>query len=266
MELTKQIKKPLNELLHTIFLKSPENLFDDFILECQKFYEEPAHTFTEMRTRDNKKIRGDIFEDFCVLYLKYVKKYDNAWRLEDVPEEILEKLSLKRKDMGIDLIVENTGIYSAVQCKYKKQLGYKKTSITWKALSTFYALCMRSGPWDKYIVMTNCDYTRHVGKKTEKDLSICIGTFRKISKDDWIKMCQVKGNILNQDEKNNNNKQDENNNNKQDENNNNKKDENNYKQDENKEGKKKIKPLSQEELRLKRLAYYDKKEEKEIYL
>jgi hypothetical protein len=263
MELTKQIQKPLNELLHTIFLKSPENLFDDFILECQKFYEEPAHTFTEMRIRDNKKIRGDIFEDFCVLYLKYVKKYDNAWRLEDVPEQILEKLSLKRKDMGIDLIVENKGNYSAVQCKYKKQLGYKKTSITWKALSTFYALCMRSGPWDKYIVMTNCDYARHVGKKTEKDLSICIGTFRKISNDDWIKMCQVKGNVLNQAETIN---QIENINlNKNEIINNNKNEIINNNQDKIKEKKPiKIQPLSQEELRLKRLAYYDKKEEKEI--
>jgi len=250
MELTKQIQKPLNELLHTIFLKSPENLFDDFILECQKFYEEPAHTFTEMRIRDNKKIRGDIFEDFCVLYLKYVKNYENAWRLEDVPDLILEKLSLKRKDMGIDLIVENKGNYSAVQCKYKKQLGFKKTSITWKALSTFYALCMRSGPWDKYIVMTNCDYARHVGKKTEKDLSICIGTFRKISKDDWIKMCQVKGNVLKQDVIQENNKDTNQEDNK----------------DTNQENKPikikpiKIQPLSQEELRLKRIAYYDKKE------
>lgn len=180
--------KSLSELLHTVFLKSPPNLFDEFISECRHFYEQPAHNFTELKTRENKKLRGDIFEEFCVLYLKYVKKYDNAWRLEDVPDDILEKLSLKRKDMGIDLIVENnrntllctkdSGNYSAVQCKYKKPLGYKKTSITWKALSTFYALCMRSGPWDKYIVMTNCDYARHVGKKTEKDLSICIGTFR----------------------------------------------------------------------------------------
>ena len=226
----------LKKLLHEIFLRSPSNLFDEFINECTKWYEKPAHSFTEMRTRANKKIRGDIFEDFCVLYLKHVKKYDNAWRLEDVPDAILEKLSLKRKDMGIDLIVENKEIYSAVQCKYKKQLGYKKTSITWKALSTFYALCMRSGPWDKYIVMTNCDYARHVGKKTEKDLSICIGTFRKISKDDWIKMCQINGNVLKQD----------------------------INKDANQEEKIiKIKPLkieqlSQEEIRLKRIAYYDK--------
>jgi len=218
----------LSKVLHTILLKSPTNLFDEFIIECQKFYELPAHSFTEMRTRENKKIRGDIFEEFCVLYLKYVKNYENAWRLEDVPDNILEQLSLKRRDMGIDLIVENKGIFSAVQCKYKKHLGYKKTSITWKALSTFYALCMRSGPWDKYIVMTNCDYARHVGKKTEKDLSICIGTFRKISIEDWTKMCQIIGHKL----------------------------EDNLEQHSNK-----VKILTPEELRLKRLAFYDKAKE-----
>jgi hypothetical protein len=35
-----------------------------------------------------------------------------------------------------------------------------------------------------------------MGKKTEKDLSLCIGTFRNISKDNWIKMCNLKGNTL----------------------------------------------------------------------
>ena len=59
----------LNKLLHTIFLKSPTNLFDEFIIECQKFYELPAHSLIEIKTRENKKIRGDIFEEFCVLYL-----------------------------------------------------------------------------------------------------------------------------------------------------------------------------------------------------
>jgi len=220
------IMEDLEQLLHKILLKSPSNLFDEFIFECQKFYEQPAHTFTELRTRENKKIRGDIFEEFCVLYLKFVKKYENAWRLEDVPQDILDKLSLKRKDMGIDIIVENKGIYSAVQCKYKKPEA-RKTSITWKALSTFYALCMRSGPWDKYIVMTNCDYARHVGKKTEKDLSICVGTFRKLNSEDWVKMCKITGHNLTEEAV-------------------------------------KVKPLTSEELRLKRLSFYDKPKELEV--
>jgi predicted helicase len=187
----------LQKVLHTIFLRSPANLFDEFIIECQKWYEQPAHTFTEMRTRANKKIRGDIFEEFSLLYLKNVKGYTNVWRLEDVPAEILETLSLKRPDMGIDIICEKEGKYSAVQCKYKKHTGYKsKTIVTWAQLSTFYALCMRTGPWDKYIITTNSDYVRHMGKKTPKDLSICQKTFQNITKEEWIRMCGIEGNAV----------------------------------------------------------------------
>lgn len=177
--------------LYKIFLRSPVNLFDEFITECQRWYDQPAHTFTELRTRDNKKIRGDVFEDFCVLYLKHVRGYPTVWRLADVPSDVLETLSLKRQDFGIDILCERDGKYTAVQCKYKKHTGYKsKTIVTWKQLSTFYALCMRTGPWEKFIVMTNCDYVRHMGKKTPKDLSICLKTFRNITKDQWFRMCE----------------------------------------------------------------------------
>ena len=202
----------LPNILHQVFLRSPTNLFDEFVLECQKWYSLPAHSLVEMRKRDNKKIRGDIFEEFCVLYLKHIKNYEKVWRLEDVPDEILLKLSLKRRDMGIDIICENNGYYTAVQCKYKKQ---SRKAVTWKELSTFYALCLRTGitenddilnkPWQKYIVMTNCMYVTHMGKKTEKDQSICIGTFQNISKEDWLKMCNIKGNSLNSTEEINQN-------------------------------------------------------------
>lgn len=185
----------LKKVLHEIFLRSPACLFDEFILECQKWYSQPAHTLTEMRTRDNKKIRGDIFEEFCLLYLRYVKGYQDVWLLDDVPEDILVSLSMIRKDMGIDILVRHEGEtnFYAVQCKYRKAQGATKTSVTWQSLSTFYALCMRTGPWAKYIVMTNCDSVRHQGKKTDKDLSVCLGTFRALKGDDWLKMCNVSG-------------------------------------------------------------------------
>jgi len=189
----------LPKILHQVFLRSPKNLFDEFILECQKWYSQPAHSLTEMRKRDNKKIRGDIFEDFCVLYLKHVKNYEQVWRLQNVPDEILLKLNLKRRDMGIDILCMNNELFTAVQCKYKK----RGKAVTWKELSTFYALCLRTGPYEKYIVMTNCEYVTHMGQKTVKDLSICSGTFRGISSDDWIKMCGITGNTLNQEVNNN---------------------------------------------------------------
>jgi hypothetical protein len=187
----------MESLLHTILLRGAKpgsTLFDEFITECQKWYEQPAHTFTEMRTRDNKKIRGDVFEEFCVLYLRHVRGYAQAWRLADVPQDALEMLGLKRPDMGIDILCERGGKYTAVQCKYKKHTGYKsKTIVSWKQLSTFYALCMRTGPWEQYVVMTNCDYVRHMGKKTEKDLSICLRRFQSTTKEQWTRMCGLEG-------------------------------------------------------------------------
>lgn len=45
--------------------------------------------------------------------------------------------------------------------------------------------------------MTNCQYITHMGQKTQKDQSICIGTFRNITKDEWIKMCGLTGSSLN---------------------------------------------------------------------
>lgn len=211
----------MEQLLHTILLRSPPNLFDEFQKECQKWYEAPAHTLTEMRTRDNKKIRGDVFEEFCVLYLKYAKNYDNVWRLEDIPDHILGGLSLKRPDMGIDIVAEKNGKYTAVQCKYKKHTTMKpKNVLSWKALSTFYALCLRSGPWEKYIVMTNCDYVRHAGKKTPKDVSICLKTFQNTTKEEWTRMCQLEGHQVEEETK--------------------------------------VIPKTAEELRLARLAFFDK--------
>jgi hypothetical protein len=184
----------MNRLLHTIFIenKDNKNLWDTFEAECQKFYNEPAHSFTEMRVRDNKKVRGDIFEEFCVLYLKHIKGYDDVWLLSDVPDTILTELGMKRPDVGIDIVCRKGKLYSAVQCKYKKQ-EVKTKIVTWKALSTFYALCMRTGPWEKYIVMTNCSFVRHMGKKSKKDLSICLKTLQGISKEQWISMCGVEG-------------------------------------------------------------------------
>ena len=180
----------LEKILHEIFLKSPANLFDAFLERAADLYQMPAHTLLELRQRDNKKVRGDVFEEFCALYLKHVMGYEDVWLLSEVPEDILKGLGLVRKDMGIDIIVRHGGEFYAVQCKYKKREA-RKTCVTWQALSTFYALCLRTGPYKKYIVMTTCDYTRHQGKKTAADTSICVGSFRKITGDQWLRMCSA---------------------------------------------------------------------------
>ena len=100
--LQNSVSSDIDKLLHTVFLRSPTNLFDEFLVECEKSYSKPAHNLQEIKNRANKKIKGDIFEDFCVLYLKNIKKYNNVWLLKNIPDDILLKLNMKRKDMGCD--------------------------------------------------------------------------------------------------------------------------------------------------------------------
>jgi hypothetical protein len=190
----------LKKSLYEIYLASPPNRFDAFIALCQQYYARPAHSLAELKSRDNKKIKGDIFEDFSVLYLQ-MKGYE-AWRLEDVPESLLTQLNLKRRDMGIDIVCVKDGLYSAVQCKYLAPKD-KRVGLPWRTLSTFYALCMRSGPrthraeeagsWDKYIVMTNCAYVSRVGKKSDKDISFVLKSFQDMTSEEWLQMCGYSG-------------------------------------------------------------------------
>lgn len=65
-------------------------------------------------------------------------------------------------------------------------------------MSTFYALCLRTGPWERYVVMTNCDFIRAVSKKTENDKSICLKSFQGIPNDVWLKMSGMTGKMINE--------------------------------------------------------------------
>ena len=72
--------------------------------------------------------------------------------------------------------------------------------------------------------MTNVNGCKHIGQKSDKDWSICIGSFRNINHFDWL-------NIINKEEDN-------------------KKDTGGAYGD--------IKLVDKEDIRLKRLAYYNK--------
>jgi hypothetical protein len=185
-------------------------IFDLVIKDIETWYDRPVHNFVEMRLKESKKVKGDHFELLCQLYLETNEKFNfqNVWLLSEVPSEILQKLSMKRQDFGIDIICQTKsdtftddvdrrqGKFIAVQAKYRK-IGRKKSNvITWKMLSTFYALCLKTGPWEKYIVITNADYVTHMGKKTKKDQSICIGTWKKIKTETWLKMSNVTKNVI----------------------------------------------------------------------
>lgn len=187
--------------------KSNIPIIDSLVERFVLYFDRPVHSLSEIRER-NTKLKGDIFEQFAKMYFETVlwkglRLYSDVWLLKDVPQEILNKLGLKRNDLGIDLVLKHNSnlsdTYSAVQVKFRKHnVKYKsKNVIGWKQLSTFYALVKRTGPWKRHIVFTNADYIRHVGKRELADKTIAIGTLRNIKLDQWQRMCGEMGKKLN---------------------------------------------------------------------
>ena len=139
-----------------------------------------------------KNESGFVWEHFCLMYLKS-KGYGECWLISEVPVDILNKLNLSRMDMGIDIIIKHNNGFFAVQAKWRSNKNKKsKISLTWNKLSTFYALCARTGPWLKYIVITNCDFVRRQGKKFKMDQTIAKGSFISCKRDIWVDMCGMK--------------------------------------------------------------------------
>lgn len=170
------------------------NRFDYFIEECNTRYNKPVGNLLDMRIRQDRKVRGDFFELFCQRYLQtiYKESFVSVWLWNEIPERIRTRLELNKQDQGIDIIaVDTKNRYYAVQVKYRKYRPEKsKQFISWKELSTFYALAFRTGHFYKHIVMTNVDGVRHVTKKNSKDISICKRTFQKMTFWSWKKFQQ----------------------------------------------------------------------------
>ena len=176
-------------------------------------FEKSSTNMVELRKK-NTKNKGLIFEVFCKMYL-LARGYYNVWLLNEVPEDVLKYLNLKRRDMGIDLIatikipnmnedlIENY-FYIPVQAKYRKigkdQFNRKIHRVGWKDISTFLALTTRTGGpkgWLKHMIITNADSVTWKGKKTKKDFTYAKKTFEKCSNIFWLKMInQDKGRKL----------------------------------------------------------------------
>jgi len=175
-------------------------------------FEKSSTNMIELRKK-NTKNKGLIFEVFCKMYL-LARGYYNVWILSEVPQEVLKYLNLERRDMGIDLIatikianlkdsIENY-FYIPVQAKYRKiskdQFNRKVHRVGWKDISTFLALCTRTGGpkgWLKHMIITNADNVSWKGKKSKKDFTYAKKTFEKCSNIFWLKMIdQDKGRKL----------------------------------------------------------------------
>ena len=209
-------------------LSYPQDQFFDQLMNkindhCEVIKQGSVRTFAEVKSNKNK-LKGDLFEIMCFRLLRDGSlgiKCKNIWLFKDLPQDLRTYLSFSNKDVGIDIIIETISEeWIAVQCKYRKKPnksfrqtdnGPKRISwqVNWKDLSTFYSLCERTGPhstnsqeepsksgWKTYLVMTTAESVNRQGRKGPKDKSICIGSFKGLSKEAWFKFIGDTGNTL----------------------------------------------------------------------
>jgi hypothetical protein len=189
-----------SQSVHSV--STPKCVFDIVFKNIREHHDLPVHSISELRKKTTK-CTGDLFEEFCKLYLINFCKYDNVWLLREVPESEKRHLKMPFGDMdyGIDIICKRGNVYSAVQCKFKtprppirvsNKRGESKIifpCVGWKELSTFNELCNTTGPWSQRIVMTTAKSVRRLGGiKIQGDKSICIGTFNSLRPEDITKM------------------------------------------------------------------------------
>ncbi|MBN9543369.1 MAG: DEAD/DEAH box helicase family protein [Alphaproteobacteria bacterium] len=104
----------------------------------------------------NNQDKGKLFEQFAKLYFltspSYKNEYKSVWLFNEVPTHIITKLSLGKKDHGIDLILEDSlGELTVVQCKFRADQD-SKISWTRDKLANLFADGDKA---DKFIIFSN---------------------------------------------------------------------------------------------------------------
>lgn len=190
--------------------RKDEEIFPAIVdrLETEMSTHKSGGQIAEIKGR-NMKEKGDLWEAFCVLYLQ-AHGY-TVFRLADTPQVWVDHLKLKTDhekkvhDSGIDLVAGTPGTSQpvAIQCKYRHVTGkhnkfnkHGKTLVTWQDLSTFYAMCARTGPWCQHLVMTNCHGVNRKGQKTPKDATMARLRFTNTPRDVWLKIAGSVGQTI----------------------------------------------------------------------
>jgi predicted helicase len=95
---------------------------------------------------DSDKLKGDIFEYFCKMYLMLVpeckKNYKQVFLYSEIPEAMRVMLGLPEKDKGIDgIVIDNNDNITGFQSKFRSN---KNLMLSFGEMSTFIALTYQS--------------------------------------------------------------------------------------------------------------------------
>lgn len=205
--------KTLKKLIYPCLSLTQNEFFDRLMQRIDDHFITLDKYSTLNDIKNKNKSKGELFELICFNFIKLnvFKQINclNVWLFKDLPDNLRQEFGLSYKDMGIDIIVQTVdNKWLAIQCKYRKKPTHKNTNgypakwkVNWKDLSTFYSLCQRTGikdiGWNKHIVITTAESVNRQGLKNDKDISICLGTFRNIEKSKWLELIGDKGETLN---------------------------------------------------------------------
>ena len=157
-------------------LQSDSDIFETI---CRLISNAQCATCADIKRK--KKLIGDTWEALCKAYL-LSQGFLSVQLLSELVDSELSALGLRRKDVGIDMVCRDaTNKYVAVQCKFRS-----RGNVSWKELSTFDALCARSGPWDRQLTITNARRVVREGLDQPKDESITRVSFQRMKRHHWL--------------------------------------------------------------------------------
>jgi hypothetical protein len=192
-ELQKIALRALQEPIATIFTR-----FEDYFSHQMTMANRLEGNYASVKDLSliSTKAKGDLFEVLAQQYLKNIWNCQDVWLLSEIPENIRSYLRLGKQDVGIDLVARKGASWLAVQVKWRSD---KQKKVTWKQLSTFQALCERTGPpegWRKRVVITSCQGVIRKGGKQEQDCSVCSRAWHNLTPSQWYQILEIQGNKL----------------------------------------------------------------------
>ena len=130
----------------------------------------------------NDKVKGDLFELFCQVYLKVIYKkqvFKSIQLFKDVDASILQRLNLRLgKDFGIDIVaITDSNDLWTIQVKFRQS-----DQLTWTELSTFKASSEKA---TFTMLMSNVSKINHPHNVLTGFSSILRNEFEALTEDDF---------------------------------------------------------------------------------
>lgn len=139
-----------------------------------------------VRELDDKKAKGDVFEDFVYFYFKYNKNYyqlSEIYQEEDIPLKHRDKLKLEETDYGVDgVIVRDNGELVAYQVKFKSD----RSPPSYRELSTFWT---ESEYADHRYTIANSYSLPESAEKKKDHSEILVDTFEDLDEGFFEDLC-----------------------------------------------------------------------------